>query len=542
MASPFDIIALAETVVGVGSKIYKFFSSLRSAPQEVRDFCTELELLRSILLKIGMSASRIMGISPVTGSQMFGLETILVCLKGCEAEFKAIWTGVSALHTDRGIEWGRLAGKLTKSVSWVVKAGELEKATRRLDRTKQTLLLGMAFSGIEADAATAQGLSSIDMHIQENGVSMSLQVDKLKDAMLISLQQLEHRLLQRVSELSGIAEAQHEEGDRRIIQLSQDFPSLSLETHLETPLGLVEEDNPNATANAISMNSVSTSPPGGQQPQDDPENIGMSEQDTAFLHGQMSISSGKSMDHFLKSLKPDVQDLLSKPVSIDDLMESLQPSSAKSKGFDTRRATLLPRITKLFNNAGVFSNLVPSDDAYNYIWGASAFLLKTASRAAQTESMLNSLEEMQEAFVMCEREYKLYPEGNIHLLFESLCKEMVVGMESTLKFHRMPKSNILVASSSVLSAREALQNTVTRIKNLSEKVIREVEYHHRRELREASQRLREVDRKQDEVLRRLEEQQRILSGLQQEQKLLATVTEYQKVLQLLQQLLARHAS
>jgi hypothetical protein len=69
-----------------------------------------------------------------------------------------------------------------------------------------------------------------------------------------------------------------------------------------------------------------------------------------------------------------------------------------------------------------------------------------------------------------------------------------------------------------------------------------VEYLHRRELREAHIRLREVDRKQDEVIRALEDQKRILVSLQEEQKILAAVTDHQNVLHMVQQLLARFPS
>lgn len=69
-----------------------------------------------------------------------------------------------------------------------------------------------------------------------------------------------------------------------------------------------------------------------------------------------------------------------------------------------------------------------------------------------------------------------------------------------------------------------------------------MEHLHRRELREAHFRLREVDRKQDEVVRALEDQRRILVSLQEEQKILAAVTNHQNVLQMIQQLLARFPS
>lgn len=152
----------------------------------------------------------------------------------------------------------------------------------------------------------------------------------------------------------------------------------------------------------------------------------------------------------------------------------------------------------------------------------------------------DALAEMQDAFQMCEREYRLYPERRVRELFEELCKEMLLAAASSIKLVQTSTSRRAIKGLLNRDQQLEMKDTTTRIKSLSEKVIREVEYLHRRELREAHQRLREVDRKQDEALRMLEEQQRILVSLQEEQKLLALLADHQKVLQLLQQLLARH--
>ncbi|KAL1869390.1 hypothetical protein Daus18300_005602 [Diaporthe australafricana] len=118
MASPFEIIALAETITGVGDKIYQFFSNVKDAPEEIREFCVELELLRTVLGRIRITSNRVFKTS-ASSHQAFGFETIFV------------------------------VEKTKKSFSWVVKADEIDKAARRLDKTKQTLVLSILLSGMQ---------------------------------------------------------------------------------------------------------------------------------------------------------------------------------------------------------------------------------------------------------------------------------------------------------------------------------------------------------------------------------------------------------
>lgn len=132
----------------------------------------------------------------------------------------------------------------------------------------------------------------------------------------------------------------------------------------------------------------------------------------------------------------------------------------------------------------------------------------------------------------CEREWQLYPEPKVKELAVGVYKEALTALQRISKQVHKP----LIRKS---SHAEELQSIRQKVSEHSAKVIREVEYLHRRELRDAHIRLREVDRKQDQVIRALEEQKRILESLQEEQQLMKLVSDNQKVLQMLQQLLAR---
>lgn len=149
MASPFEIIALAETITGVGHKIYRFFTNLKDAPQEIRELCAELQLLRTVLLRIGMASSRANALQSSTSrNQIFGMETVFACLRYCEVEFNTLWLAVSPLSSERGLNWNKIVEKARTSTCFLIKTDEIEKTTKRLDRLKQTLALSMSLSGM----------------------------------------------------------------------------------------------------------------------------------------------------------------------------------------------------------------------------------------------------------------------------------------------------------------------------------------------------------------------------------------------------------
>lgn len=164
------------------------------------------------------------------------------------------------------------------------------------------------------------------------------------------------------------------------------------------------------------------------------------------------------------------------------------------------------------------------------------------SKLEVVEVILEAMEEMQDAFEMCEREYALYPEHRLRRLVVQLYAEAVSSLanmtQALARGASMYKYSGLVSTPSGVSG---IGESVERIRGASRKITAEVEYLQRRELREAYARLRDIDRKQDHVIRALAEHRKIMLSLQEEQRVLASVADHQKVLQMLQQLLARGA-
>lgn len=141
---------------------------------------------------------------------------------------------------------------------------------------------------------------------------------------------------------------------------------------------------------------------------------------------------------------------------------------------------------------------------------------------------------MQDALETCTREYELYPEPKLKVIIMELYTESFSGMTIVLKVLR-EKSKVWAQGRNT----QILKDTIAKIRRSSQKVMKEVEYLHRRELRQAHLRLREIDRKQDQVIRALDEQKKILVSMQEEQKALNLINDHQKVVQMLQQLLAK---
>ena len=140
--SGLEVLAAVQTVIALSSRIYSFFSPVNDAPGEVRQMCTQLQLLQKLFSEVGRSSSNLANASRLS------LDIIFVCLTGCESEFNTLWLAVEPLRTDRGLVWKETLKKAASSVRWILKTEEFEKLTGNLERTKQTLALAMFVAGM----------------------------------------------------------------------------------------------------------------------------------------------------------------------------------------------------------------------------------------------------------------------------------------------------------------------------------------------------------------------------------------------------------
>ena len=90
--------------------------------------------------------------------------------------------------------------------------------------------------------------------------------------------------------------------------------------------------------------------------------------------------------------------------------------------------------------------------------------------------------------------------------------------------------------------REDAEKSLSRLRRLSQSVQREVDYRHRSEMREAADRLVEMQVEQRKILMAVEDQKRILEALQEERSIMSLVQQQQKIMQVVQDIQNRMRS
>lgn len=148
---------------------------------------------------------------------------------------------------------------------------------------------------------------------------------------------------------------------------------------------------------------------------------------------------------------------------------------------------------------------------------------------------MDSLQEMSEVIAICERELALYQNPEIISLVQMCYMELLQLLEVYYGAFSNP-SKLILASNSM---RESVEKSMAQIRKHSQSVIREVDYRHRLEMRDASHRLVEIQTEQQKILMAVEDQKRVLQALQEERSIMNVVQEQQKIMQVVQNIQRR---
>ncbi|UKZ75376.1 hypothetical protein TrVFT333_003059 [Trichoderma virens FT-333] len=474
MGSRIEILDTIEVVVGLGSRIYSFFSSIEDAPEETT--------------------------IPIP-------DVILACLKACESDFKTMWLAVEPLRTNPGIKWKDALRKAVTSAKWVLKSEEFEKLTRHLETVKQTLALAMLLAGMRVDSAVLEELSSIDTKLDEYGHLFASCLHNVHTNITF----------QAAAEIHG-------QSDLRVTEIYDSFTSSGLQqagelSAMQSLDGEVDFEGSRDIDGSTVENRVDIV---SQATQDD----------------KVDASVSAALQYAIQEWKTGVNPFHGE-MNTHNMIEERQA---------TKRADQFSQI---------FINIERSELSALIFNGVRA-LLEAASLWQEYSNLLDeALREMQAAFETCAQEYELYPEPRLKGLITALITDSFSGMANVLRVLPMKAVQVpqwterrhlgeswenykdRVTTKNREERGEVLRSTVMKIRQSSRRVREEVECLHRKELRQAHLRLREVDRKQDQVIRALEEQQKILISLQEEHKALSLISDHQKVLQMLQQLLTK---
>ena len=152
--------------------------------------------------------------------------------------------------------------------------------------------------------------------------------------------------------------------------------------------------------------------------------------------------------------------------------------------------------------------------------------------------LFRDMEVMTEAITMCQREYKLYPCHEIRDLVAKVYVSSFRYLTEMSQWLGTPTSNNRLLSISKVKW-DISSSIMGELRQTSEAVIREVEYQHRSEMRDATNRLKDIEQDQQKILAAMEAQRKILASLQEEREVMTEIQDQQKILHLLQQVETR---
>ncbi|PKK48209.1 hypothetical protein CI102_9238, partial [Trichoderma harzianum] len=510
MANSIEIFGAVNNVLGLGSRIYNFFSDVKDAPEEVRQMCAQLQSLQKLLPEIERAAFDLVHAMPLS------LETILTCLKGCETDFNTLCLAVEPLRTKRGIIWRDALNKIAASVKWVVKTEELEKFTKNLETAKQTLVLAMFLAGMRIDRVVLNEISSVDTKLDKYERAINSHLDDVHKRIVFQLKQSEYRFLKRIDILSRAAAEIHGQNNFRVTEL---YNSITPTEPLRTDNELIVQS---VDSNVDFVLSSSGTP-----------EIGLVD---FPLENQQANIADQAKQKDMEDLDPlltELQDVMRRWEAAANDFENIRPPAPGLR--EHKEAKELQ--AKWHNRfGGTFEKNEDKLTQKVLLLDTTTAVTPAVGRWAERYKIIGEvLYEMQDALETCTREYELYPEPKLKFIIVELYTESFLGMIAMLNALR-PRLRV---SDYGLSKLTDLEDSIARIRRSSQKVMKEVDYLHRRELRQAHLRLREIDKKQDQVIRALEEQKKILISMQEEQKALNLINDHQKVVQMLQQLLVK---
>ena len=140
MADPFSIISLIGTVGMLTSNVYKALSNIQDAPDGIKTWMKELDELRIILPLIHDYASKAAA-TTVTPRDAMYQPVLEITLQACEKEL-SILLETAEKHNQK-LDVSAFT-KLPGRVSWAFRAGNIEKAAKRLESMKLTLGLTLS--------------------------------------------------------------------------------------------------------------------------------------------------------------------------------------------------------------------------------------------------------------------------------------------------------------------------------------------------------------------------------------------------------------
>jgi len=148
------------------------------------------------------------------------------------------------------------------------------------------------------------------------------------------------------------------------------------------------------------------------------------------------------------------------------------------------------------------------------------------------------LAEISDAMALWTRELELYQDEKFHQLIIQGYQHMLESARICIEvMQRKGTSTILATISTTFRSR--FEKRIIEMQKISDKIVREVDYRHRVEMREASRKIAVMHVEQQKIASMLQNQKNLLETMQQERKIMDVVHEQQKILQIVQQIQLR---
>lgn len=147
--------------------------------------------------------------------------------------------------------------------------------------------------------------------------------------------------------------------------------------------------------------------------------------------------------------------------------------------------------------------------------------------------MIDSIQEMTDAMATCSREITLYQDPELYEFVGQIHDELLDAIHWTCTYL---SSSGLKSWFNSLELQFKYDKFMARIHIISQRVLREVDYRNRLEMRETSSRIVDMQVEQQKILAKVEDQKRILQSMQEERQIMDVVQKQQRILQIVQQI------
>ena len=141
--------------------------------------------------------------------------------------------------------------------------------------------------------------------------------------------------------------------------------------------------------------------------------------------------------------------------------------------------------------------------------------------------------EMSDAVALGSRELELHQDEKIYELVVQLYTLMLKAAGEISKRASSRQLSLQLPKSGFY---DWFNEQIKEMRQVSDKIMREVDYRHRLEMREATRKIAEIHVEQHKIVAMLQDQRRILESMQQERKIMDAIHQQQQILQVVQQI------